>query len=345
MRYLRPVFVLTLVLGLTAPALCQSFNDALRNNKAVIAAFHDVVAKPREYTVRVLADGKDVAFGTIIEADGWIITKASEIPANAKVTVKLNNGSTDAVEAKIIGVHADYDLAMLKIEASDLPTVEWRHSKEATVGRWVASVGLGSDPAAIGVVSVAKRKLVLGDQPPKVAMNPNTAYLGVGLEAGMPGAKVTQVNAGTPAAKAGLKANDIIFELAGKPIADDEVLRNNIQRLKAGDTIVLKVRRGDEEIELKATLGKMDPKMLGNPQERMGSILSARRGGFPTILQHDTVLRPQDCGGPLVDLDGKTVGINIARAGRTESYAIPSEAVRPLLEKLKTKNAAKDAPK
>ena len=36
---------------------------------------------------------------------------------------------------------------------------------------------------------------------------------------------------------------------------------------------------------------------------------------------------PADCGGPLVNLDGKVVGMNIARAGRTESYAIPCACV------------------
>jgi serine protease Do len=35
-----------------------------------------------------------------------------------------------------------------------------------------------------------------------------------------------------------------------------------------------------------------------------------------------------------VDLDGKVIGINIARAGRTESYAVPTEAVLPLLSDL-----------
>jgi serine protease Do len=63
----------------------------------------------------------------------------------------------------------------------------------------------------------------------------------------------------------------------------------------------------------------------------MGSELSQRRAGFPVVLQHDGVIRPTDCGGPLVDLDGRVVGINIARAGRVESYAVPSEAVIPLL--------------
>ena len=85
-------------------------------------------------------------------------------------------------------------------------------------------------------------------------------------------------------------------------------------------------------MEIKAKLDKRPAKYLaGNPQERMGSELSNRRGGFPFILQHDTIIKPADCGGPLVDLDGKVVGINIARAGRSESYAIPSDEVQKLL--------------
>ena len=104
--------------------------------------------------------------------------------------------------------------------------------------------------------------------------------------------------------------------------------------LKVGDEVTLQVKRKDALHELKAKLAKVPPALLGNPQDRMGSQLSDRRGGFPMILQHDTVLKPSDCGGPLVDLDGKAVGINISRAGRVETYAIPSESVRELLPDL-----------
>ena len=77
----------------------------------------------------------------------------------------------------------------------------------------------------------------------------------------------------------------------------------------------------------------------------MGSQLSEKRN-FPTILQHDTVIKPTDCGGPLVDLDGRVVGINVARAGRVESYALPSEVVVPLLADLMSgKSATTAAPK
>src|SRR5438034_2409763 len=63
----------------------------------------------------------------------------------------------------------------------------------------------------------------------------------------------------------------------------------------------------------------------------MGSALSSRRNGYPSILQHDSVVKPTECGGPIVDLDGKVIGINICRAGRVESWAVPAEAVQPLL--------------
>ena len=56
-------------------------------------------------------------------------------------------------------------------------------------------------------------------------------------------------------------------------------------------------------------------------------------------MQHDAVLSPQDCGGPLVDLDGKVVGINIARAGRVETYALPSKLARSVLASLRLQAA------
>ena len=58
--------------------------------------------------------------------------------------------------------------------------------------------------------------------------------------------------------------------------------------------------------------------------------------GFPAALQHDTVLRPKDCGGPVVDLNGHVVGLNIARAGRTATYVLPTEVILPLLDDLKS---------
>ena len=47
------------------------------------------------------------------------------------------------------------------------------------------------------------------------------------------------------------------------------------------------------------------------------------------------MLKPWLCGGPLVNLDGKAIGLNIARASRVTTYALPARLVRRIFEQLK----------
>ena len=329
-RRLLLAAALTLVVVARAPAQPRFSPDDTRTGPKVLAAFRPVVAGPRASVVRVKADGKDAALGTVVAADGFILTKASEL--TGKVTCVLPDGKE--VDAKTVDTNDDYDLALLKVDATGLVPIQWQAG--AKVGQWVATVGPGPEPIAVGVVSVGVRKYKAGDQPPK-NLKANSGYLGVGLDEAEGGAKVMQVMPGSPAAKAGLQINDLIVEADGKKIVDNETLINAVQRHRPGDEVTFKVRREDEELAITATLGKLPKGLLGNPQERFGNALSNRRGGFPTILQHDTVLKPTDCGGPLVDLDGKAVGVNIARAGRTETYAVPAADVQAVLAKLRAK--------
>jgi S1-C subfamily serine protease len=55
-------------------------------------------------------------------------------------------------------------------------------------------------------------------------------------------------------------------------------------------------------------------------------------------LWHDTILRPNDCGGPLVDLAGRAVGINLARGERVISRALPAATVHIMLTQLAAKH-------
>ena len=107
--------------------------------------------------------------------------------------------------------------------------------------------------------------------------------------------------------------------------------------VKPDDTVTLSIKRGEKEMDLKVTLGRKSDVDRGEFQNKMGSELSNRRPGFPAVIQHDTVLKASECGGPLVDLDGNVLGINIARAGRVETWALPGEVIRPLVSQLKEK--------
>src|SRR5262245_26000104 len=302
----------------------------MRTNPKFLEAFRDVVAPAAKSTVRVLCDGKDTALGFVIEPNGWILTKANDLKGD--VECKLPGGKT--YEAVIVGVHKQHDLALLKIDAAGLPPVKLVDSKSVPVGNWVALPGPAADPVAVGVVSVATRDVPNKGGPIAVPNN-NSGYLGVQLDNGDGGVKVIQVMPKTPAFDAGLKNDDVILRLQGKSVLDPDTFMEMMAQQKAGDVVTLKVRRGDEELEFKPKLTKR-PFNRGDFQNNMGSELSSRRTGYPTILQHDSVVKPVDCGGPIVDLEGKVIGINICRAGRTESWAVPSEVIRPLLAELKS---------
>ena len=66
----------------------------------------------------------------------------------------------------------------------------------------------------------------------------------------------------------------------------------------------------------------------------MSGDYSQRRTGFPRVIQHDILGRKDSVGGPLLDLNGRCVGMTIARADRAQSFAIPASDLKALAEKL-----------
>jgi serine protease Do len=301
-----------------------------RNGTAIRKVFESVAAEPSRWTAVVESDGKQVALGVVVGAEGWILSKASEL--KGKLTVRTKEGPRST--ATIVGIHKDYDLAMLKIEASELPTVAWRTGDDPAVGRWLVTPGLQDTPVSIGVVSVKRRRI-----------GPQSGVLGISIADEEGGPKITQIFPNSGAAKAGLKVGDIVMKVAGKLVKDGATLSATIRAFRPGARLSLLIRRGMAEQQFDATLGHRFPGLPGRGavQNRMGGQLSTRRTGFKYVLQHDTFLKPQECGGPIVDLDGRAIGINIARAGRTETYAVPVSEILPLLDDLKSGKLAPPA--
>ena len=188
------------------------------------------------------------------------------------------------------------------------------------------------EPAAVGIVSVPTRKV-------------HEAYLGVIVDASPRGLVVKAILQKGAAMKAGVLPRDLIVRVNGQLYTEPDSFAQFLAGHRPGDTITLSVQRGELAHTFKATLQSRDEGggFRAEFQNRLGSELSSRRSGYAVILQHDSVIKPSDCGGPLVDLQGRVLGINISRAGRVESWAIPAEVVQPLLSDLKSGRLAPKA--
>lgn len=98
--------------------------------------------------------------GVIIAADGYIVTNNHVIDGADEIKVTLNAG--DSYTAKLIGADPSTDIALLKIEASELPFLQFGNSDNLRLGEWVLAIGnpygLNSTVTA-GIVSAKGRAL------------------------------------------------------------------------------------------------------------------------------------------------------------------------------------------
>ncbi len=104
--------------------------------------------------------------GFIIRSDGVILTNAHVVNGASDVTVRM----TDRREytAKVIGVDTKSDIAVIKINAKDLPVVKMGDSKSLKVGEWVLAIGAPfgfENSATAGIVSAKGRTLDSGYVP------------------------------------------------------------------------------------------------------------------------------------------------------------------------------------
>ncbi len=98
--------------------------------------------------------------GFIISSDGYVLTNAHVVDGANVVTVKL----TDKREykAKVVGADKQSDVAVLKIDAKDLPTVKIGDPRQSKVGQWVVAIGspYGFDNTVTsGIISAKSRSL------------------------------------------------------------------------------------------------------------------------------------------------------------------------------------------
>ncbi len=279
---------------------------------------------------------RGVGSGFILDQSGHILTNAHVISGADSVEVTLKDGRT--LQGEVLGSDPVTDVAVVKVEASGLPSVRLSDSETLQPGEWAIAIGnpLGLDnTVTVGIVSATGRSSGQVGVPDKrvnfiqtdAAINPgnsggpllnsrgevigvntaiiqgaqgigfaipiNTAkqiadqliatgraehtYLGIQMVTLTPdvqrelantadfpftvsadaGVLVTNVIQGSPAARAGLQAGDVITTVAGQSVKDAAEIQKLVSQQEVGGEVSLQVQRGDRPVSLTARLGAL----------------------------------------------------------------------------------------
>jgi serine protease Do len=130
-------------------------------------------ASDREHrNTDLLSRGLTSGSGIIIASDGWIVTNAHVVQGGRRIRVQFNHEASLSalqnkesrgaiLDAKLVVADRDTDLALLKIDATDLPTLEFSDSSDLKQGQLVLAFGspLGFDNSvSMGIVSSVARQ-------------------------------------------------------------------------------------------------------------------------------------------------------------------------------------------
>ena len=326
-------YLLPVACSLLPSAVAEGYNGSLDfeqriNGKTVLKTIEPVRERLQELSA-VFFSGHDVmVYGIVLSPDGYIATKASELHAHQNPVIRI--GAAKYSHFKEIGTDPATDIAVVKVDASNF-SAPGPVSHEAPMGMLVVSNGSttrSSRRAQLGTLSAAQRPIPNGD----------TAYMGVVFAAPC---SIQEVVKDGPADKAGAMAGDEILAVDGAPVTTLEAIYPILSRKEIGEKVTLKVSRKGKKVSYAITLGSRR-KALGedtpqNSNDLISGGFSKRRDDFPMVLQHDTPSRYTLMGGPLLNLKGELIGMNIARVNRAENYALPisvvQESVKRILEK------------
>jgi S1-C subfamily serine protease len=280
--------------------------------------------------------------GFIVDANGLILTNAHVVDGADQVSVLLKDGRR--LKGKVLGADSVTDVAVVKVEATNLPTVSLGNSELLQPGEWAIAIGnpLGLDnTVTAGIISATGRSsadIGVGDRrvgfiQTDAAINPgnsggpllnekgevvgmntaiisgaqglgfavpiNTAkrisdlliangkvdhpYLGIQMETLTPDLKqelndnpdspvsvqedkgiiVLKVIPDSPAAKAGLKAGDVITKIGGQEAASAEVIQQTVEESKVGGKLAIELRRQGQTVNLSIQPGILPAQQAG----------------------------------------------------------------------------------
>lgn len=397
-----------------APGIVSSYADVLEPvRKVVVSVYSTKTVRERvnplfrqmfgdQFPSERESKEKGLGSGVVVSPDGYILTNNHVVEGADELEVLLPDDRK--LKAKVIGTDPKTDIAVIKIDADNLPIATLANSDKLRVGDVVFAIGNPlevGETVTMGIVSAKSRNIgILQDVggyedfiQTDASINPGNSggalvdakgrlvginsaifsntqtnigigfsvpinlaarimnslietgtvsrgYLGVGvdpvtadlaealgLKKDTKGVVINMVEPGTPAAKAGLKQEDVILSIDGTPIASREELRLIIAQKLPGTIANVKYLRGGKENTADITLGKLPDDGVGQyeilPGVSVGRITDdARRSFFIDERVNGLLVTEVDPKSPYRDQLRK--GTVILKINRYEVTDVPS---------------------
>ncbi len=316
MRNLSPLrFVATALLVVVGAA--TSMADQRRDNGQMVRLVRPLSDEVGKSVAQVLIAGRPVSLATAVSEDGYLLTKRSELSGDP-IRVRLADGRM--FPARVAAVRRGNDLALLRIDGDVKLDPASFDTPAPGVASFLVSVGRAGRPIGIGVVGGPERKIA------------NQGKLGIMFEQTNSRALVQGVWPESGADVAGVEPGDLIIAVNGHKEESTKGVMTILRGKYSGESVRLTIRRSNESretdiIEIDAGIREFAMMQESENDSKVNGPRNQRLTGFDRVIQHDTVLDPYECGGPILDSAGNIVGLNIARAGRVVSYALPSDLV------------------
>lgn len=286
-------------------------------------AFADLESELDDACVEIsstLPDGEELTIvGTLIKATPFIVSKNSMVKDNPTA-----NFVDSTVKLEVVARDNENDLILLRSPTQNSAGVDIStpFDEEPSTGSFLIT------PESIGpgLISIVSTKAFASRK------QQSRGFLGVmpGDYKEKGGAVLKEVTKEGAANRAGLQVGDVVTKLNETAIRTHMDMRRFLGTVDPNATVVATITRGEEALEKTIRLGAF-PSFSNHAADQMNK--SGRRDGFSKVIPHDADLKPANCGGPLFDLDGNFVGLNIARNSRVRSYAIPRAIVKKLIER------------
>ncbi len=328
----------------------ESEDAVTRESRVLLGAVADTCLLTAVSVGVVYVHDHAVALATVVDDAGHVLTKRSELPADGQgILVTMPDGVM--APATIVAARPEEDLALLATHEPGHAAVDFASAalsqraasdgKLLDEGMFLVSPGADGMAMSIGAVALRERTTTRRDV--------TSAFLGVGVrEAEKPelegagvssGVLVRTLTRGSPAEAAGVQEGDLLVSVDDVPIPTQQVLGDVVRRHAIGEAMVLELVRDGERVRLTAR-GAVRPRESGPPASTPDAPSSRRSSGFGSVIQHDSVLASSEIGGPVVDLGGRVVGLNIARVDRTRTYALSADRVARALDVMRVDIAA-----